>query len=102
MRTQTALLLVAMVTVAAFGLLISGLANAEQAAVGSGIMLVKGGGGMHHSGGHHGGNFFHGRGFYRGYYPYYGDYYYSTSPNCVWNGYKFVCYDSSGDYIDTY
>jgi hypothetical protein len=120
MRTQIALMVFAMATVAAFGLFVSNLANAEQSPIGPvsllsassgsaspGFMLVKGGGGgMHHGGGgmHHGGNhhFNHGR-YYGGYYPnYYGSGYYSSSPNCVWNGYKFVCYDSSSDFYDTY
>jgi hypothetical protein len=119
MRTQTALIVFAMTAVAAFGLFVSGLANAEQYAIGSvaplsitngsapaDFMVVmhpggggKGGGGMYYSGGKH---FNHGR-YYGGYYPYYyGDGYYTRSPNCVWNGYKFVCYDSSNDFYDTY
>jgi hypothetical protein len=119
MRTKIALMVIAMATVAAFGLFVSGLANAEQSAIGpvslisgsqgmasTGFMLVKGGGGMHHGGGGMylgGGHNFHRGRYYGGYSPYYyGDGYYTNSPNCVWNGYKFVCYDSSSDFYDTY
>jgi hypothetical protein len=119
MRTQIALMVFVMATIAAFGLFVSTLANAEQTPIGpvsllsaspgsasAGFMLVKGGGGMHHGGGgmHHGGggHFYHGR-HYGGYYPYYsGGGYYNSNPNCVWNGYKFVCYNSSNDFYDSY
>jgi hypothetical protein len=63
-----------------------------------------GGGGsygkIYKGGGKH---FRHGPGYYGWYWPYYGgDFYYYQNPVCWWNGYKFVCSDSSSDYYDVY
>jgi hypothetical protein len=67
------------------------------------VQLVRhgGGGGRFHGG--FGGGLFLGFG---GYGPYYGGYPYggysssdvttSSAPTCLWNGYKYTCYDSSG------
>jgi hypothetical protein len=114
MRTHIALMVIAITTVTAFGLLAGSLANAGQGAItaSTGIsgtagltpvhyMLVKGGG--MRGGGMHYGHFYNHRGFYGGYgyYPDYSNDYYTYSPNCYWNGYQFVCSDTSNDYYDT-
>jgi len=118
MRTQIALFVIAMTGVIAFGLFLSDLASAEQSATGPlasssvtadggafALILTGGGHGGGHGGGWHGGGWHqdgyrhHGR--HGGYsYPWwYGDrgsYNYGTKV-CLWNGYKYKCYNNSED-----
>lgn len=120
MRDRMVLMIMAITTVAAFGLLVSSPANAEQSTTGPAFsllstsaaasplafMLIKGGMGNGHSGGHmgksvHGGGhhgFHHGYRNY-GYWPYYGgsD---NSCYTCYWDGYQRVCYNTCDDYDD--
>jgi len=127
MRTQIALVAFTIALTVVLGVCVSGLANAQQsadrpfallsaseAAYGPvHVMTVRSGGhGGRHGGRaffrggiHHGVNHFRGHGFYGSY----GPYYYSSGPyyddsdvygdtTCVFDGYQYVCYDTSDDY----
>jgi hypothetical protein len=118
MRNRTVLMIMAITTVAALGLLVSSFANAEQSTTGSvfsllstsaaasplAFMLVKGnmgsGQSSHHMGMSMKGGMNHGRHYrHYGYWPnYYNNYDYSCY-TCYWDGYQRVCYNAC-DYDD--